>query len=301
MIQRLVEQFDAADPARASVTAIAEEWSGDTGMEAPASRPEQGYGGLVDWMAKALDPARVTLRLETVVTEIAWSKDGVVVQVEHRGHRESVRARAALITVPLAVLQAPVGEPGAIRFDPPLRNKTGAFEGLATGPVLKVLLRYDHRFWESLDAEAAKDVAFFHWDEVPFRTIWTAYPVRSPWLTAWLAGPRAAELSFETDEVIAARAAESVQWMFRGLVDLTGLLRETRLHNWQRDPRALGAYSYVTVGGTSARQELARPLGGVLFFAGEATEASGEACTVAGALMSGERAAQEILTGKESR
>jgi hypothetical protein len=33
-----------------------------------------------------------------------------------------------------------------------------------------------------------------------------------------------------------------------------------------------------------------------LFFAGEATEASGEAATVAGAIMSGERAAGEVLS-----
>jgi monoamine oxidase len=42
-------------------------------------------------------------------------------------------------------------------------------------------------------------------------------------------------------------------------------------------------------------------LGTSLFFAGEATESSGEAGTVAGALISGERAAREYLTMRVTR
>ncbi len=66
-------------------------------------------------------------------------------------------------------------------------------------------------------------------------------------------------------------------------------------HDWQRDPFARGAYSYVGVGGGTARKELAAPLDGTLFFAGEATDTEGEAATVTGALQSGERAANEII------
>ncbi|MGZ8263054.1 MAG: FAD-dependent oxidoreductase, partial [Burkholderiales bacterium] len=67
------------------------------------------------------------------------------------------------------------------------------------------------------------------------------------------------------------------------------------LHDWQRDPYARGAYSYVVVGGDKARAQLAAPLAGTLFFAGEAADAEGEAGTVAGALQSGLRAAREVL------
>jgi len=49
------------------------------------------------------------------------------------------------------------------------------------------------------------------------------------------------------------------------------------------------------VGGVKARKALARPLDGVLYFAGEATDSSGEASTVAGAIMSGTRAAKEVI------
>jgi len=50
----------------------------------------------------------------------------------------------------------------------------------------------------------------------------------------------------------------------------------------------------VRVDGMGAREELAAPLGGTVFFAGEATE-SEEAGTVAAALKSGVRAAREAL------
>jgi monoamine oxidase len=66
------------------------------------------------------------------------------------------------------------------------------------------------------------------------------------------------------------------------------------VHDWQSDPYARGAYSYVTVGGGNARKALARPLREVLFFAGEAANSEGIG-TVEAALQSGRHAAMEIL------
>jgi monoamine oxidase len=68
------------------------------------------------------------------------------------------------------------------------------------------------------------------------------------------------------------------------------------VHDWQADPYARGGYSYVRVGGTSAREELAQPLEGTLYFAGEATDVE-QSGTVGGALASGQRAARELLAG----
>ena len=64
------------------------------------------------------------------------------------------------------------------------------------------------------------------------------------------------------------------------------------IHDWQADPYARGGYSYVRVGGTGAREELAEPLEETLYFAGEATDTE-QSGTVGGALASGMRAAQE--------
>jgi monoamine oxidase len=66
-------------------------------------------------------------------------------------------------------------------------------------------------------------------------------------------------------------------------------------HDWDADPYARGAYSYVPAGAMDARAALAAPVEGTLFFAGEATDLQGHAATVHGAIASGRRAAAEIL------
>ncbi|MDQ0646004.1 monoamine oxidase [Microbacterium natoriense] len=64
---------------------------------------------------------------------------------------------------------------------------------------------------------------------------------------------------------------------------------------WSTDPSALGAASFTPVGVQSAaRDALATPVRGRLFFAGEATDADAPG-TMAGALRSGTRAAEELL------
>jgi polyamine oxidase len=67
------------------------------------------------------------------------------------------------------------------------------------------------------------------------------------------------------------------------------------LTRWSSDPYACGAYSYLANGSTPRdRKLLAAPADGRLFFAGEATDLNFPA-TVHGALLSGQRAAQEII------
>jgi monoamine oxidase len=100
----------------------------------------------------------------------------------------------------------------------------------------------------------------------------------------------------KSDAEIVQAALESVRAMFGdSLPSGKAELEAAFVHNWERDPFACGAYSYVGVGHNSdARRELAAPLDDTLFFAGEATDTEGEAATVTGALQSGARAAREV-------
>ena len=79
---------------------------------------------------------------------------------------------------------------------------------------------------------------------------------------------------------------------------IRSMLDAIHMHDWQGDPFSRGAYSYAGVGGSMAHRELARPMAGTLFFAGEAT--SGQTATVAGAIGSGRRAAREALRPRPS-
>ena len=73
------------------------------------------------------------------------------------------------------------------------------------------------------------------------------------------------------------------------------LLLDFYTHDWTADPFTRGAYSYLPVGGLQAQAELARPVAATIFFAGEATSTEGHIGTVHGALMTGARAARELL------
>jgi len=291
----LAEGFDAADATRASTIEILKEWSGSSAADAPTFRPQGGYGELISAIAADLDPTRVHLHLNTVVNEVAWRPGSVVVRGMHFGQRHEFKAPRAIITLPIGVLQLPPQSPHAVRFDPPLKQKEEALAGLASGPVIKVLLQFREAFWEALDGGRFRDAAFFHARGAPFPTFWTPLPVRAPILVAWCGGPNAARLAGLEDAQVLAYALESLTMLFGRRSGALDQLRAAYVHDWQADPYACGAYSFVTVGARSARQALARPLRDTLYFAGEAADIGGEAATVAGALQSGERAARSIL------
>jgi hypothetical protein len=77
--------------------------------------------------------------------------------------------------------------------------------------------------------------------------------------------------------------------------------RTSLLNAWVGGPSAGRLCELVAVGGAKAREVLASPLEGTLFFAGEAPDTTGDAATVTGALRSGARAALEIGRHLEGR
>jgi monoamine oxidase len=182
-----------------------------------------------------------------------------------------------------------------VRFTPALDAKRAALGGLGFGPVIKLSLKFRSAFWEELDEGRYRDGGFFHAPSCAFPTFWSALPLRAPTINAWAGGPRAARLSREQDFPGLVRAAlAALTEIFGERCDPSSQLEAARLHDWQCDPFAHGAYSYVAVGGATARRDLAAPLEETLFFAGEATDEE-EPATVTGALLSGERAAAEVL------
>ncbi|HUQ50753.1 MAG TPA: FAD-dependent oxidoreductase, partial [Gammaproteobacteria bacterium] len=128
-----------------------------------------------------------------------------------------------------------------------------------------------------------------------FPTFWTMLPVRAPLLAAWAAGAAAARLAGASEGKLVRTALACLTKLFAGSERCLADFQGAYLHDWQADPFACGAYSYLVAGGGNARELLARPLKNTLFFAGEAAETGGESGTVAGALESGKRAAQQLL------
>jgi monoamine oxidase len=281
--RELVEGFDAADPARASLKAIVEEWTGPTLSD--STRPAGGYGPLVDVLTCDLNPQQITVRLQSTVQIIEWKRGRVRVSGEGKAGRFSIDARCAIVTVPISILPT-------LTFQPELREKRDALVSVAMGHVVKVVLQFRTRWWDEL-GPAYRDGAFFHNFETDFPTFWTQLPMRAPLITAWVGGPNAARFENATESAIVERALRSLASTF-GVGSITERLETAFVHDWGTDPFARGAYSYVLVGGSGSRSQLAAPLDSTLFFAGEATSADASG-TVSGALESGERAAREVL------
>jgi monoamine oxidase len=148
-------------------------------------------------------------------------------------------------------------------------------------------MAFREAFWEKNHPGAA----FFHSPQAAFPTFWTPLPMHAPLLTAWAGGPKAARLTGSPEKLLLRSALASVRSALGNVDEPSAFL----IHDWQADPYARGGYSYVRVGGTGAREELAAPLEETLYFAGEATDTE-QSGTVGGALASGLRAAKEILS-----
>ena len=236
------------------------------------------------------------LRLQATVHSIEWSRRSVRVSGECSGAAFTLRGSQAVIALPLGVLQQTPPALGAVRFTPSLAAKQAALQGLASGPVIKMQLRFADAFWETVAGGRYRDVSFLHALDAELPTFWTQAPLRAPLLVAWAGGPRAQRIAAgATPGDIVRKALAGLHTLFGEEAEHAMQLEAHYYHDWQQDPFARGAYSYVLVGGGAAREELARPIDDTLFFAGEATDAHGEAGTVTGALASGVRAAQQLL------
>jgi monoamine oxidase len=265
----MVQGFDAADPRLISAREVIEEWGG-AGLGASQPRAQGGYGPLLETLARG-----IPLQLETVVKRLRWSRRSVQIEGTFRGERWSAWAPRAVLTLPIGVLPS-------LR----IREKNRALAKLASGPVIRVAMAFREAFWE----KQHPGVAFFHSPDAPFPTFWTPLPMHAPLITAWAGGPKAARLTGSSPEKLLRSALESVRSVLKEIDEPTAFL----VHDWQADPYARGGYSYVKVGGTGAREELAAPLKETLYFAGEATDVE-QSGTVGGALASGIRVAREIL------
>ena len=296
-----VEGFDAADPATASVKSIAEEFQ--SGTDTTSVRPVGGYAPMFELLRSECEAAGVRIHRSTVARRIEWRRGGVAVETIAKANvAQTLRARAAIVTLPVGVLRH-AGDETAIAFDPELPpDKRDALRSIEMGPVVKVALGFRTPFWKHVARGRYRDASFFRTYDRPFAGYWTQEPVQNTIVMAWTGGPKAAPLS----EVPVNETIEIALREFGELLGSPELARDEfaggLVHDWVHDPFSRGAYSYVLVGKVNARATLAAPAGDALFFAGEACSTDGQGGTVNGAIETGERAAAQaasVLGAKE--
>lgn len=236
-----------------------------------------GYGQLIAAVAQGLD-----VRMGVAVARIDTST-GVARVTDQTG--KVWQAPRVVVTLPLGVLKS-----GQIEFAPPLPTPVQTALGrLGMGVLDKVVLGWNTPQWP--------DQHLFGRLTQPATDPWVEWlnlapQTGVPALIGFVAGAPALALEVQSDAELQAHALAAAQSMHEGALPAPTLFARTA---WGKDPFALGSYSSIGVGGSRADCDtLAQPVSPQLYLAGEHTHGAHQG-TVHGALLSGQRAAAQVL------
>ncbi len=238
----------------------------------PDFTTRHGYGALVAAYGRGLP-----VSLSTPVTRIGWGDGGIEAQTPSG----AIKARAAIVTVPVGVLNA-----GGISFSPALPDGTSeALGGIGMGALTKIVLGLEGDRFGVADSSTLMEAG-----RAEAMTMIEMFPDGSPIAVAICGGDHARSLS-------AAGEAAAVAYVSDLLAGMLGqgvrrAITGGTIASWWADPLSRGAYSVCRPGRSAAREALAEPVASRLWFAGEATGGGG-AMTVGGATLAARRAVRE--------
>lgn len=283
-VKKFVEGYDAADVNKASALALKKEWSNEN---IEGYRPIGGYSQLMDFLLSEIYQYKGQLHVSVVVKNIVWRKNDVEVITDNN---EKFKARKILITVPVPVLKS-----GMIEFDPPLTSVFKALYDIEVGGVIKFLVEFRDRIWESGTGVRQMPGLNFLFSDAEVPTWWTQIPNKAPLLTGWLAGP-VVKKSPTDDEGLLRMAFKSLCYLFDATEkDVRKGVKAIKVINWYADPFSMGAYAYSTLRTAAAIEMLSHPVQETIYFAGEAFYPGAEMGTVEAALASGNETAAKLI------
>ncbi len=234
----------------------------------------QGYGALLAKLA-----ADLPVRLATPAQRIEWDRNGVDV-VTPKG---MVRGRTAILTVSTNVLAG-----DKIEFKPELsKRQLDAAAKLALGS-------YDHIALDmpSNPLGLQRDELVFEQATAPRTAALLANVSGSGLHLIDVAGDFGRELAAKGEAAMLDFAREWLVSTFG--TDVKRAIKRSHVTRWNDEPWVLGAMSAASPGNADARKILMEPIGGRLWFAGEAVNET-QWGTVNGAWDSGVRAAEAAL------
>src|SRR5262245_17768589 len=247
---------------------------------------DEGYSALLH---RAADEAQLDIRLNRPVTRIEWEPGGVRVFARNL----VLQARAALVTLPLGVLQA-----DDVEFDGPLpRAKIDAIQSLHAGKALKMVTSFralhgGKPFWpEGMAFLISALDSQLHWPTSLRRRRGQRY------LMTHLVGGDAADRFGQHPDPPQAMLNQLVH-MF-GNERIRELFVRAEWRVWHADPFSRSGYSASPDDADEdARTKLGLPVAETLFFAGEAVGVRGrpgKVASVHGAIESGMSCARDVI------
>lgn len=281
-IIKMVEGYDAADITKVSMFALRDEWlSGETWEQ---GRIIEGYGALLVFLTNECRKLGVQIMTNKQVVSITSLDEGIHVACADESVYESAHI---IVTIPIPIIKD-------ISFIPELPEKVHASDNIGFGKVIKIIVRFETKWWEHTLGEDLSKMSFMFSNGV-VTSWWTQYPLSAPILTGWIPGPNAEQVKSMSDAELIEMVLDSLAETFQVSRELVrGEIVTSQIANWPVDPFAKGAYSYSTLGSDSAYDELRSPANNI-FFAGEALSTTNDIGTVEGALSSGKEVAAKVL------
>jgi monoamine oxidase len=287
VIMRMVEGYDAADPARASTFGLRDEWVG-RGL-GNHGRVVGGYGAPIEFLAAQCRRLGASMHLGVAVKAIETSAGRIAARCTDG---RAYEGDAAILTVPLPLLTE-------IELPHSARQKAALSTGMGFGNVVKFLLRFTAKWWVEAGSKDFADLSFLFTDST-IPTWWTQYPSANAVLTGWLSGSRTQAVMHLDETKLVELALSSLAKTFKvAEAHLKRDLVSARAINWGNDRFARGAYSYVTLETRKIQSLLRRSNSDDVFFSGEALYSGRDVGTVEAALASGLETARTLVAARQ--
>lgn len=245
--------------------------------------------------------------LNSAIKAVNYAAAGIVtltVLNTESNAESTVEVTKLVVTSPVNVLK----NSSLISFSPALpASKTSALSRIGMDASIRVILEFTrNNFFKIPDGTGPAPAFIYGGVECPayfFPGIGRSDKNLTVSIT--INGPKAEALrALATDDERIEHILDEMDVVFDGKASLNVRRRFPEeggtiisvIKDWTAEPYILGGQSYPLVGGTNEdRVALAEPIADKIFFAGEATDVTGEFGTISGALKSGERAAEEVV------
>ena len=175
-----VEGFNAADHHVIGVASLAKQQAAEDAIEGDRLfHVRGGYAQIPQFLARKISEAGGTIELNTRAKAVRRQSGHVEIECLAEGRQQMLRAKCAVITLPLGVLQN-----GSVKFSPEPAGIMRSAKRMRMGNAWRTVLLFRERFWAKLKDHSLyrklEEMSFvFSFGMAP-PTWWTPFPEKAP-------------------------------------------------------------------------------------------------------------------------